>query len=235
MKNILARGGIEFLAVLLGISGSLWIDDYSEQKELDKQVFSSLYALKDELKANEDLFTKSILSFENRLPSFKMILNPDMLTTLSIDELDKIKHDTGSPWYIRIRSRVFNSMEASGLLYKIQDRDLMDKVLMLYQDSYEQYMFIADYDNTHIHKMDDIALSKFTYRNEEDPLKWKWLIDWNDKNNFELIKSFMVYRSYLLTNRGTKRLLKINTISQIEETKNALEAIDKYLLKNKQL
>ena len=33
MKNILARGGIEFLAVLLGISGSLWIDDYSEEKE----------------------------------------------------------------------------------------------------------------------------------------------------------------------------------------------------------
>ena len=28
MKNLLARGGIEFLAVLLGISGSLWVDDY---------------------------------------------------------------------------------------------------------------------------------------------------------------------------------------------------------------
>ena len=39
MKNVLARGGIEFLAVLLGISGSLWIDDYSEKKELDKQDF----------------------------------------------------------------------------------------------------------------------------------------------------------------------------------------------------
>ncbi|SVB62263.1 uncharacterized protein METZ01_LOCUS215117 [marine metagenome] len=26
MKNILARGGIEFLAVLLGITASLWID-----------------------------------------------------------------------------------------------------------------------------------------------------------------------------------------------------------------
>jgi hypothetical protein len=126
-------------------------------------------------------------------------------------------------------------MESSGLLYKIQDRDLMDKVLLLYQDSYERYKFIADYDDTHIHKMDDIILSKFTYRNEEDPLKWKWLIDWNDKNNFELIKSFIAYRSYLLTNRGTKRLLKINTISQIEETQNTLEAIDKYLLKNKQI
>ena len=28
MKNILARGGIEFLAVFLGIALSLWVDDY---------------------------------------------------------------------------------------------------------------------------------------------------------------------------------------------------------------
>ena len=32
MKNILARGGIEFIAVILGISGSLWIDDWSSYK-----------------------------------------------------------------------------------------------------------------------------------------------------------------------------------------------------------
>ena len=34
MKNILARGGIEFLAVLLGISGSLWIENNKEEAEL---------------------------------------------------------------------------------------------------------------------------------------------------------------------------------------------------------
>ena len=235
MKNVLARGGIEFLAVLLGISGSLWIDDYSEKKELDKQVFASLHALKDELKANETLFEKSLSSIEVMLPSFKKMLNPSMLTNLSFDELDKIKHHTGTPWSITIRSRVFNSMEASGLLYKIEDRELMDKVLKLYQESYQGYKFIGDYDNTHIHKMDDILLSRFTYRNEDNPLKWRWLIDWNDKNNFELIKNYRVFKSYLITNRGTKRLLKINTASQIRETQNTLEAINQYLLKNKQL
>ena len=235
MKNILARGGIEFLAVLLGISGSLWIDDYSETKELHKQIFSSLHALKAELEANEELLAKSLLSFENKLPSFKIILNPDTLPTLSIDELDKIKHDTSSPWSITLRSRVFNSMEASGLLYKIQNRSLMDRVLKLYQESFVTYEFIADYDKTHIHKMDDVALSRFTYRNEEDPLKWTWLIDWNDNNNFKLIKNFTVYRSYLLTNRGTKRLLRINTIKQIEATQKASEDIEKYLIINKQL
>ena len=36
MKNILARGGIEFLAVLLGISGSLWIDQNQEVRQKKK-------------------------------------------------------------------------------------------------------------------------------------------------------------------------------------------------------
>ena len=35
MKNILARGGIEFLAVFLGIALSLWVDDYRESKEIN--------------------------------------------------------------------------------------------------------------------------------------------------------------------------------------------------------
>ena len=38
MKNILARGGIEFLAVLLGISLSLWIDERSDNAKMDKQI-----------------------------------------------------------------------------------------------------------------------------------------------------------------------------------------------------
>ena len=38
MKNILARGGIEFLAVLLGISLSLWIDESNDNAKMDKQI-----------------------------------------------------------------------------------------------------------------------------------------------------------------------------------------------------
>ena len=36
MRNILARGGIEFLAVLLGITASLWIDKNQKQEDLEK-------------------------------------------------------------------------------------------------------------------------------------------------------------------------------------------------------
>ena len=52
MKNIFARGGIEFLAVLLGISSSLWIDNNNKQAEEDSkrnQVYVMLENQVDEL------------------------------------------------------------------------------------------------------------------------------------------------------------------------------------------
>ena len=47
MKNILARGGIEFIAVLLGLTGSLWIDANVKENEAIKQndeILNRLYA-----------------------------------------------------------------------------------------------------------------------------------------------------------------------------------------------
>ena len=38
MRNILAKGGVEFLAVFLGIALSLWVDDYREEKELSNRI-----------------------------------------------------------------------------------------------------------------------------------------------------------------------------------------------------
>ena len=45
MKNVLARGGIEFLAVLLGISGSLWLDDrstFTQERKYEVEAYQRL-------------------------------------------------------------------------------------------------------------------------------------------------------------------------------------------------
>ena len=52
MTELLKRGGIEFLAVFLGIALSLWVDQYKKSKEdesLNNQILSRLY---DNLKAD---------------------------------------------------------------------------------------------------------------------------------------------------------------------------------------
>tara|TARA_A100001388_G_C28749360_1_gene491298 strand:- start:709 stop:1431 length:723 start_codon:yes stop_codon:yes gene_type:complete len=49
MKNILARGGIEFIAVFLGLGLSLWVDEYLSEKEFKEQNFITLKRLYDNL------------------------------------------------------------------------------------------------------------------------------------------------------------------------------------------
>ena len=45
MKNILARGGIEFLAVLFGITISLWVEDSRENKHIQDKVSEDYFCL----------------------------------------------------------------------------------------------------------------------------------------------------------------------------------------------
>ncbi len=62
MKNILARGGIEFLAVFLGIALSLWVDDYRQEKELNNRIIDDYRNIYSEVLSNiiiiEDVITK---------------------------------------------------------------------------------------------------------------------------------------------------------------------------------
>ena len=44
MNKMLTRGGIEFLAVLLGISGSLWLDDRAQYASDRKYEIEALSA-----------------------------------------------------------------------------------------------------------------------------------------------------------------------------------------------
>ena len=52
MKNVLARGGIEFIAVFLGIALSLWVDEYRENNEIQRLNDSILNRLYDNCSQN---------------------------------------------------------------------------------------------------------------------------------------------------------------------------------------
>ena len=52
MKSILSRGGIEFLAVFLGIVLSLWVDDYRENKELNERLMEDYKKIYLEVNSN---------------------------------------------------------------------------------------------------------------------------------------------------------------------------------------
>ena len=66
MKNILARGGIEFIAVLLGITSSLWIDENRKDRDLNEKQVIILQAVYEDIVQTEN-FIK-----ERRDPSFQL-------------------------------------------------------------------------------------------------------------------------------------------------------------------
>ena len=50
MKNILTRGGVEFLAVLLGITLSFSVDEWKQDKEIEKRLKSDYINIQKDLR-----------------------------------------------------------------------------------------------------------------------------------------------------------------------------------------
>ena len=73
MKNILARGGVEFVAVLLGITLSLWVDENrvssNAEKEFQADLLSIYSELTDDLKVIDEAmeFNKEMIGMMDHL------------------------------------------------------------------------------------------------------------------------------------------------------------------------
>tara|TARA_B100000949_G_scaffold218331_1_gene216660 strand:- start:110 stop:784 length:675 start_codon:yes stop_codon:yes gene_type:complete len=138
MKNILARGGIEFLAVFLGIALSLWVDGINKEKELEKQkmeVFSLLIKQTDELLD----YTKSkLIEYDRQAVRFQLLI--DNWESFNIDTIQDKEGFVSDIWFIlgnayypdfttyetlmssgEINLVDFNSIKMFGRLYKLMD------------------------------------------------------------------------------------------------------------------
>jgi len=71
LNKLLARGGIEFLAVLLGLSGSLWIDDISKKNAQRKEFYQDLIAINNELIDDLKVVSEKIEWNENKLKEIR--------------------------------------------------------------------------------------------------------------------------------------------------------------------
>ena len=67
MKNLLARGGIEFLAVLLGISLSLWVEDWRQNKEIQSRLDLDYLNIKQEIIEDIDNIDNIINRVEDQI------------------------------------------------------------------------------------------------------------------------------------------------------------------------
>ena len=133
MKTILTRGGIEFLAVFLGIALSLWVDDYREERELKERLNDDLIKIFNEVQANTaniekiiDLNEKNLFNEEKLLK----ILNKEMV--YDFDEVVELISDIRWPTYFG-ETTAYRSSVSSGRFNTSKNDSLVRQLSRLYE------------------------------------------------------------------------------------------------------
>jgi hypothetical protein len=221
MKNILAKGGIEFIAVLLGISGSLWIDNNKDIKEMNYQIERSLHALKETLKSDSKTLEKYILDYENKIIHFEYIQNNDSVKFSSDERLRKAFENTTTNTGIRLDNTIFNSLESLGLIYKINDESIRNGILNLYQ---KQYVFLKEITDYHLHtiqQMDEVILDNFIMSKTTR----MWNLDYSHNSTRRNIINNQVFQNYLAANKSTHSILEFLCKSLLTDVQNLINLI----------
>ena len=212
------------MVIFVGISASFLVDEFREDLEIDKQVRKSLYSLQKELN-NDIIHLKNLIkNIENSDNQFSYILNLGSSKSLKDSVLDKAWQIVTTPRGGKLNLSVFNAMEASGIIYKIDNDSIQGEILDLYQNGYEIYHHVIDYDLTHIQKMDDIILKNFSLRVDNT----SWNLDWSKKSNIDQIVKNSELRNYIAANRGTKNIMKMRAKVLIENITKVVNLIDTY-------
>ena len=215
---------IELMVIFVGISASFLVDEFREDLEIDKQVSKSLYSLQKELNNDIIHLENLIKNIENSDNQFSYILNLELSKSLKDSVLDKAWQTVTTPRGGKLNLSVFNAMEASGIIYKIDNDSIRGEILDLYQNGYERYHHVIDYDLTHIQKMDDIVLKNFSLRVDNT----SWNLDWSKKSNIDQIVKNSELRNYIAANRGTKNIMKMRAKALIENINKVVNLIDTY-------
>ena len=135
MKNIIAKGGIEFLAVLIGITSSLWIDDYSTSLNDKKQGKDALVNISVSLNNDLQKYNWPIRDLNNANTMLdSMIYNFNSLPKDSVASfMEKI--NTYFLFYPNLST--YETLKNTGQLYKISDLDILEKIVNIYDMFYK--------------------------------------------------------------------------------------------------
>ena len=142
MKKILARGGIEFLAVLLGISLSLYIDNKIEESSILKNERSLLSDL--QVSLNQDMnYAQLVLDDINQsLDAQQYLINYKCndVNSMSSKELAKLFRSVfkGSTSLFP-RYGVYRSLVSNSEMKYIENQDLKDRLIDLYDFKFKRY------------------------------------------------------------------------------------------------
>lgn len=214
MKSLLARGGVEFIAVLLGISLSLYVDENSKKKEIQLALQKDLISIRADLEKDlyeiqriDSLKTRGL----NQLNLYLDIIN-NKIQLSNLDE-EKLFSNYGNISYtfFPMGSSYLVSLN-SGRINYIDDLELIIVLSKYYQNSYERikannFMF-DEFLNKHFFKFRSIMQN-------QKRLEDKILILKSGRFNefiLEAIDRISAYQSYVLHDMKNSAIDLLNII-----------------------
>ena len=212
MKNIFARGGIEFLAVFLGIALSFYVEEWqntNDQKNLLNKDCKNIL-----LDVNEDLNTISnvIKSNKDDYKSCNVILsNVGDNSSIQVDSVLSYLYSMNYPTFFGI-TKSYKLSYSAGRLNLYGDDVLISEISRLYDHFYERLKINSDlYDQVPLRFFDTYLFKNIGYA---------WHSSY-DKNDLEEFFSEKVFTNEVLTYRGRVG----SYIRRLEETENQLKIV----------
>ena len=184
MNKVFRRGGIEFLAVFLGIALSLWVDDYREERELNNRLNDDLKKIYSEVQSNirniENIIRQNnnFLDHEEKL---LMILNGD--STYNFDNVISIIDSIRWPTFFG-ETTAYSASVSSGRFNTSENDTLVRNISLLYEHFFVRLNLNGDildqkafeFNSKHSinfnkaifkqQKVDTLGLSKYFFSND---------------------------------------------------------------------
>ena len=218
MKTILARGGIEFLAVFLGIALSLWVDDFREERELKERLNDDLIKIYNEVQANitniESIIgsNKLYLSYEEKL---LQILNKEI--DFNFDNAVQLISDIRWPTFFG-ETTAYRSSVSSGRFNTSKNDSLVRQLSRLYEHFFIRLKLNGDILDKRIsdfNRLYSINFFKPIYNQSDvDTLKLKKYF-FSDKFH----NGLLIFHDFRST----------NYISRLNQTMNQIKKVDSLL------
>ena len=205
MRNLLARGGIEFLAVLLGITLSLYIDQRIEESATLKTEKSLLSDLQVSLKQDIDYAQDVLKDMRASIDTQEILIN------FECDEVENLSQKKLGALFGTVlrgstslfpRYGVYRSLVSNSEMKYIENQELKDKLIDLYDFKFKRY-----------ENVDPIITNLYQYGLGE------FLVE---NFGFYRGKDFQIVEKHILINKDPfcdrslqKEIMKISTMTNV--------------------
>lgn len=138
MKNILTRGGVEFLAVLFGITISLWVEDWRQDKDIQDKILEDYINIRDEIEIDIKNIDRIIASVDKQSELLKTLIKYSN-KELNFEEekiLTSLQEVTAPTFFGSLTA--YKASVSSGRLNFSTEQNISNEISLLYEHFYKR-------------------------------------------------------------------------------------------------